>query len=152
MNKLYVKAVTLFSIIVMPLLLVYCSGSKNATGSAVTKGIDSSKGLKDYYKNYFTVGVAVSPQGLKRDNESQLILQQFSGVTPENAMKMGPIHPRENFTIGKMRIQLLLLHNAIISKYADIIFAGITRHRAGYSLILHPVLHKPSAKKYCCNV
>jgi len=52
------------------------------------------KGLKDYYKKYFTMGVAVSPRSLKSD-EAQLILQQFSSMTPENAMKMGPIHPRE---------------------------------------------------------
>jgi endo-1,4-beta-xylanase len=52
------------------------------------------KGLKDYYKNYFTVGVAVSPRALKTD-EAGLILSQFNGITAENAMKMGPIHPRE---------------------------------------------------------
>jgi endo-1,4-beta-xylanase len=32
---------------------------------------------------------------LKTD-EAQLILQQFGSMTPENAMKMGPIHPQEN--------------------------------------------------------
>ncbi|MBS1664143.1 MAG: endo-1,4-beta-xylanase [Bacteroidetes bacterium] len=52
-------------------------------------------GLKDYYKNYFPIGVAVSPQSLKTD-EANLILEQFNSVTPENAMKMGPIHPSEN--------------------------------------------------------
>lgn len=57
---------------------------------------DRTKGLKDFYKDYFTVGAAVSPQGLKRPEESQLIIQQFGSMTPENAMKMGPIHPREN--------------------------------------------------------
>src|ERR687889_342017 len=45
--------------------------------------------------SYFPVGVAVSPQNLKGD-EVQLILQQFNSLTPENAMKMGPIHPEEN--------------------------------------------------------
>ena len=57
---------------------------------------DQTKGLKDYYKNYFTIGAAVSPQGLKREDEAQLIIEQFASMTPENAMKMGPIHPREN--------------------------------------------------------
>ncbi|HOX84154.1 MAG TPA: endo-1,4-beta-xylanase [Chryseolinea sp.] len=55
----------------------------------------NDKGLKDYYKDYFTIGVAVSPQALKTD-EAKLILQQFNSLTPENAMKMGPIHPKEN--------------------------------------------------------
>ena len=53
------------------------------------------KGLKDYYKDYFLMGVAVSPQGLK-GAEGELIKQQFNSITPENAMKMGPIHPEEN--------------------------------------------------------
>lgn len=57
--------------------------------------IDSSKGLKDYYKKYFLMGVAVGPQSL-RGADSALIVQQFNSVTAENAMKMGPIHPKEN--------------------------------------------------------
>jgi endo-1,4-beta-xylanase len=54
------------------------------------------KGLKDFYKGYFPIGVAVTP-GLLRDPAAQaLILQHFNSLTPENAMKMGPIHPEEN--------------------------------------------------------
>ena len=53
------------------------------------------KGLKDYYKDYFPIGVAVSPRALQNE-EGELILKQFSSMTPENAMKMGPIHPEEN--------------------------------------------------------
>lgn len=56
----------------------------------------SFKGLKDDYKNYFPIGVAVSAQDLKDPEEVKLILQQFNSLTPENAMKMGPIHPEEN--------------------------------------------------------
>jgi endo-1,4-beta-xylanase len=56
---------------------------------------NNSKGLKDYYKDYFSIGVAVSPRALKT-YEAQLILKEFNSMTPENAMKMGPIHPREN--------------------------------------------------------
>jgi endo-1,4-beta-xylanase len=54
----------------------------------------SEKGLKDFYKDYFTMGVAVSPKSLSGD-EAKLILQHFESITPENAMKMGPIHPEE---------------------------------------------------------
>jgi endo-1,4-beta-xylanase len=53
------------------------------------------KGLKDFYQNYFPIGVAVSPQALKTD-EGQLVLRQFNSLTAENAMKMGPIHPKAN--------------------------------------------------------
>jgi endo-1,4-beta-xylanase len=54
------------------------------------------KGLKDYYKNYFSIGVAVGPRNLTGD-ESILIKQQFNSITAENAMKMGPIQPKEGF-------------------------------------------------------
>jgi endo-1,4-beta-xylanase len=56
---------------------------------------DSIKGLKTYYQSYFDIGVAVSPRALKTD-EATLVLTHFNSVTAENAMKMGPIHPREN--------------------------------------------------------
>jgi len=59
------------------------------------QGQISEKGLKDYYTDYFTVGVAVTPRALKTD-EATLILQNFNSLTAENAMKMGPIHPKEN--------------------------------------------------------
>ncbi len=51
--------------------------------------------LKEAYQNYFPVGVAVSPRNLSGP-EAELITQQFSSITPENAMKMGPIHPEPN--------------------------------------------------------
>jgi endo-1,4-beta-xylanase len=71
-------------------------GKPTATNTiAITSPADSSKGLKDYFNKYFTMGVAVSPRSLKTD-EAALIIKNFSGITPENAMKMGPIHPREN--------------------------------------------------------
>src|SRR5262245_13920572 len=64
---------------------------KNPPGAIAHK----AKGLKDYYSDYFSIGVAVSPRALKTD-EAHLVLQQFNGITPENAMKMGPVHPAEN--------------------------------------------------------
>ncbi|WP_226163523.1 endo-1,4-beta-xylanase [Hymenobacter terricola] len=57
--------------------------------------IATDKGLKDYYKAYFPIGVAIGPSSLKGP-EASLIIQQFNSLTPENAMKMGPIHPEEN--------------------------------------------------------
>jgi len=56
---------------------------------------DTDKGLKDYYKKYFPIGVAVTPRELHSE-ESKLIVKEFSSITAENAMKMGPIHPEEN--------------------------------------------------------
>jgi len=54
------------------------------------------KGLKDYYKDYFPIGVAVSRKTLSGD-EAKLLLQEFNSITPENAMKMEAIHPHEDF-------------------------------------------------------
>src|SRR5688572_28092921 len=56
--------------------------------------VKSEKGLKDYYKAHFPIGVAVSPQNL-HGPEAELILREFNGITAENAMKIGPIHPEE---------------------------------------------------------
>ena len=56
---------------------------------------DNIKGLKDYYKKFFPIGVAVRPQDFKGE-EAELILSQFNSITAENVMKMGPIHPIEN--------------------------------------------------------
>lgn len=70
-----------------------CSVSRQITQP--TNASDTGKGLKDYYKDYFLLGVAVSPRALKSD-EAELILKQFSSLTPENALKMGPVHPKEN--------------------------------------------------------
>ena len=57
-------------------------------------------GLAAAYKDYFPIGVAVSPRSLSGP-DSALILQQFNSLTPENAMKMGPIHPREDYYYWK---------------------------------------------------
>ena len=91
MNKLLPALLILSAVIIMQ-----CNASKKGQRKSSISEIDSSQGLKDYYKDYFTMGAAVSPQGLKRPEEAELIIQQFGSMTPENAMKMGPIHPREN--------------------------------------------------------
>jgi endo-1,4-beta-xylanase len=54
------------------------------------------QGLKDYYKSYFPIGVAVSGRSLQGE-EAKFILKHFNSLTPENSMKMGPIHPKQNF-------------------------------------------------------
>jgi endo-1,4-beta-xylanase len=54
---------------------------------------ESVLSLAQVYKDYFKIGVAVSPRALKTD-EADLIRTQFNSMTAENAMKMGPIHPQ----------------------------------------------------------
>ena len=90
------KSILIISLFSMALLgATPYTSSGQLTKQSKQATIDSSKGLKDYYKDYFMIGVAVSPRALKT-GEAQLILQQFNSMTPENAMKMGPIHPKEN--------------------------------------------------------
>jgi endo-1,4-beta-xylanase len=57
---------------------------------------EDKKGLKDYYKSFFPIGVAVTPRQLTDSGQRGLILKHFNSLTAENAMKMGPIHPEEN--------------------------------------------------------
>jgi endo-1,4-beta-xylanase len=66
----------------------------SASRRAGPSGIPS-EGLKDYYQHYFPIGVAVSMRSVIGP-DTTLILREFNSVTPENAMKMGPIHPQEN--------------------------------------------------------
>ena len=81
------RKISVYALLSVIVLLNGCGASRN------TKREDN--GLKDYYRNYFPIGVAVSPQVLSGP-EAALILKQFNSLTPENAMKMGPIHPQEN--------------------------------------------------------
>lgn len=74
-------------------LLILCLVTGHSLWSAQQP---AAKGLKDYYHDYFPIGVAVSLRDLRDTDESKLILQQFNSLTPENDMKMGPLHPEEN--------------------------------------------------------
>jgi endo-1,4-beta-xylanase len=56
--------------------------------------VEPSKGLKDYYHDYFPIGVAVSIRSITSP-DTALIIREFNSLTPENTMKMGPIHPEE---------------------------------------------------------
>jgi endo-1,4-beta-xylanase len=85
------KITSLLAACVVLLCLSYCSGSKKLNQSSS----NTAKGLKDYYKDYFLIGVAVTPRNLHGD-DSALVVNHFNSLTAENAMKMGPIHPREN--------------------------------------------------------
>lgn len=74
------------------LVIVLCSSGCKS----VSQNTTALKGLKDYYNDYFPIGVAVSTKTLKGD-EAELLLREFSSITPENAMKMEAIHPRKDY-------------------------------------------------------
>ena len=51
-------------------------------------------GLKDAYKNYFKIGVAVTPRNITDSLQASIVLKEFNSVTAENCMKPGEIHPQ----------------------------------------------------------
>jgi endo-1,4-beta-xylanase len=74
------------------LLLSNCGGA--GSKSAITPA-DTLKGLKDFYKDYFVIGVAVTPNSLE-GAQGEMIKKHFNSLTAENVMKPGLIHPAEN--------------------------------------------------------
>jgi len=83
--------------IYFPLLMILnsCKAPQSVANYAADK-----RGLKDFYQSYFSIGVAVGVKNLVGD-EAKLIKKQFNSLTAENAMKMGPIQPREGFFYWK---------------------------------------------------
>ena len=90
-------------------------------------------GLKDAYKDFFTIGVAVNKTNVSDPAQMEIIKKQFNSVTAENAWKPGEIHPKEgvwNFSLAdsianfcrengiKMRGHCLCWH----SQFADWMF------------------------------
>lgn len=79
-------------------LLVSCKLKETKNGANIEQKEapeEIERGLKDYYADYFPIGVAISPNSLQAESK-KLILRQFNSVTAENTMKMGPIHPEQN--------------------------------------------------------
>lgn len=52
--------------------------------------------LKDAFRNRFLVGAALAPAIFlgRAPAEQELVVRQMNAVSPENALKWGPIHPR----------------------------------------------------------
>ena len=55
----------------------------------------SAQGLKDAYRDYFTIGVAVNQRNVTNSDQMDLIKKEFNSITAENDMKPGEIHPQE---------------------------------------------------------
>ena len=52
-------------------------------------------GLKDAYKDYFTIGVAVNKKNIQDPDQIALIKKNFNSITAENDMKVGMMQPKE---------------------------------------------------------
>jgi len=85
---------TLFTMLTVFALasLMFLSNSCGRGGKA--SEIDSTLGLKDFYKDYFVMGVAVAP-GSFEGEQGELIKKHFNSLTAENVMKPQLIQPEE---------------------------------------------------------
>jgi endo-1,4-beta-xylanase len=89
------KMFTLFSVVALSTTIMMMNGYGQTGKKTAAINADTLKGLKDFYKGYFPIGVAVTPGSLEGD-QARLIKKHFNSLTAENAMKPGPIHPEEN--------------------------------------------------------
>ena len=76
------------------LVAMIFTGAGTLSAQGVTNSIEG-KGLKDTYKKYFTVGVAVNQRNVSNPNQIALIKHNYNSMTAENDMKPGSLQPRE---------------------------------------------------------
>jgi endo-1,4-beta-xylanase len=81
---------------ILALAAVFCSCKSNTDSKEKDPKSQTENslrmGLKDYYDDYFPMGVAVAPNSII-GKSAKLIKKEYNSITPENVMKMGPIHP-----------------------------------------------------------
>ncbi len=53
------------------------------------------KHLKDAYKDYFMIGVALNQRNVSEQEQIDLVNREFNSITAENDMKPGMLHPKE---------------------------------------------------------
>ncbi len=56
---------------------------------------EPTDGLKDAYKDYFKIGVAVNNRNVQDPDQIKVILREFNSITAENAMKPQPTEPQK---------------------------------------------------------
>lgn len=66
-----------------------------ALGIAVPSFAQKAASLKEAYKDYFTIGVAVNNRNVQDPAQMELILKEFNSITAENAMKLQPTEPEK---------------------------------------------------------
>ena len=54
-----------------------------------------AQGLKDAYKNYFMIGVALNQRNVTDPDQTALVCREFNSITAENDMKPQPTEPKE---------------------------------------------------------
>jgi len=88
---------TLISIVAVCALvtaMVMQSSCGGFGGNKKLSAADSLKGLKDFYKDYFVIGVAIGPNNLQGE-QAEVIKRHFNSITAENVMKPALLQPQE---------------------------------------------------------
>lgn len=125
-----------------------------------------AQGLKDAYKNYFLIGVALNQNNVVQPEQMALVKKEFNSVTAENDMKPEPTEPKEgvynwegadkiaNFCRQngiKMRGHCLMWHSQIGKwMYEDnptkeVFYARMRKH-------IHAVVNRYKDVVYCWDV
>jgi len=78
------------------LLMSGCNYKKDINLANQNTSIDTSKGLKDYYKDYFPIGLGVDSKELN-GKDADFLKKNFSLISTAIAMKFRFIHPHEDF-------------------------------------------------------
>ncbi len=82
-----------FKTVLALVMAMYCLGSWAQWGAPVDP--NPTVKLKDAYKNYFMIGVALNQRNVSDADQINLVKAEFCSVTAENDMKPGMIHPKE---------------------------------------------------------
>ena len=61
----------------------------------ISAGAQGAQSLKDAYKDYFLIGVAVNQRNVSDEQQASLVKKEFNSITAENDMKPGEVHPQE---------------------------------------------------------
>ena len=133
---------------------------------AMIGSIANAQGLKDVYKDYFKIGVAVNQRNVTNTEQQALIVKEFNSVTAENDMKPEPTEPAEgqfnwagadriaNFCRQngiKMRGHCLMWHSQIGKwMYEDnptkeVFYARMRKH-------IHAIVNRYKDVVYCWDV
>jgi endo-1,4-beta-xylanase len=83
-----------FSVVALTTGIILMSSCGGSGRVKVLSEADSLKGLKDFYQDYFPIGVAVSPRSLQGE-QGEFIKKHFNSLTAENVMKPQLLQPEE---------------------------------------------------------
>ena len=74
-------------------LAMSCTGVWAQWGAPIDP--NAGMGMKDAYKDYFKIGVAVNKRNVAIADQQALVIKEFNSVTAENDMKPVSVHPAE---------------------------------------------------------